>query len=177
MTRNIYILLTRFPDHGAKIIEAMTGSYYSHASIGLEEDLNTFYSFRYKGFMVEKATRYLRPGREPYPCQLYEFTVSEQVYRSIKELLAMFVERKCSLRYSRLGLVLSLLRVPYKRRYYYFCSQFIAEILHYSQAYRLKKSSTLYFPCDLGNLPGMRLAFHGTMSGMIDRFELSPCPA
>lgn len=36
-TRKIYILLTRFPDNGSKAIEALTGCYYPHASIGLEK--------------------------------------------------------------------------------------------------------------------------------------------
>lgn len=38
-TKKIYILLTRFPDNGSKAIEALTGCYYPHTSIGLEEDL------------------------------------------------------------------------------------------------------------------------------------------
>lgn len=55
--KKIYILFTRFPDNGSKVIEALTGCYYPHASIGLEEDWNTFYSFVTKGFIVEKITR------------------------------------------------------------------------------------------------------------------------
>ena len=39
----IYLLLSRFYNPGAKIIEIMTGCYYSHTSIGLSEDMNTFY--------------------------------------------------------------------------------------------------------------------------------------
>ena len=42
--RKLYILLTRFPGKTAIAIHALTRCYYTHASIGLEEDLNTFYS-------------------------------------------------------------------------------------------------------------------------------------
>lgn len=52
--KKIYILLTRFPDNDSKTIEFLTNSFYTHASIGLEDDLNTFYSFVTKGFMIEK---------------------------------------------------------------------------------------------------------------------------
>ncbi len=52
--RKIYILLTRLSDNASKAIGILTNSYYTHASIGLEEDLNTFYSFVTKGFKIEK---------------------------------------------------------------------------------------------------------------------------
>jgi hypothetical protein len=43
--RKIYILLTRLPNFGSKFLTLVTGFYYTHASIGLDEDMNTFYSF------------------------------------------------------------------------------------------------------------------------------------
>ena len=109
ISRKIFILLTRMPGNGSKAIRLITRFSYTHASIGLEEDINTFYSFICKGFIVEKITRYLRPGREPFPCLLYEMEVSEEVYQTIKERLNTFIENKNVLRYSYLGLVLGLL--------------------------------------------------------------------
>lgn len=76
--RKIYILLTRLCDNGSKAIGFLTSSYYTHASLGLEEDLNTFYSFVTKGFMIEKISKYIRPDRDPYPCVLYEMEVSQK---------------------------------------------------------------------------------------------------
>lgn len=61
MKYKINILLTRFPDNGSKAISFFKRSFYTHASIGLGEDLNTFYSFVWKGFLVEKVTRYVKP--------------------------------------------------------------------------------------------------------------------
>ena len=63
--RKIFILLTKFYDTGSKLLRFATGTYYTHASIGLEEDMNTFYSFVLKGFIEEKITRYNKPGRIP----------------------------------------------------------------------------------------------------------------
>lgn len=173
----LYILLTKFPDVGAKAISTITGFKYTHTSIGLEEDLNTFYSFVCKGFIVEKITRYIKPDREPFPCQLYELEVSENVYNSIKDLLYTFVENKSSLRYTRLGIAMCLLHIPYKRRYCYFCSQFVADVLEHGKAVPLKKDSALYLPGDFRKLPGMRLHFQGNLLSMINHFGLSPCYA
>lgn len=173
--KKIYILLTRFPDNGSKVIEALTGCYYPHTSIGLEEDLNTFYSFVTKGFIVEKITRYVKPGREPYPCQLYELNVSENTYFRIKEILEYFVEFKETLYYTKWGLVLSMLGIPYKRdRFGFFCSQFVAEVLHHSRAVKLKKRSTRYFSKDLIRLPGMKLNYQGNLETMIEHLKLTP---
>lgn len=174
-SRKIYLLLTRFPDKGSKVIGMLTGGYYVHASIGLEEDLNTFYSFVSKGFIVEKITRYVKPDRESFPCQLYELSVSATIYCRIKEALEYFVEFRGLLHYAKLGLILSLLHIPYKRdRFGFFCTQFVAEILRHSGAVNLKNKSTRYFSEDLKDLPGMKLNYEGNLRSMIDHFGLKP---
>ena len=80
-TRKITILLTQYPTAMASVLQWLTDFPYTHTSIGLEEDRNTFYSFVKKGFIVEKVTRYNKPGRAPFPCALYEIPVSEAVYQ------------------------------------------------------------------------------------------------
>lgn len=173
--RKIYLLLTKFPDKGSKAIRVLTGCNYPHASIGLEEDLNTFYSFVTKGFIVESITRYAKPDREPFPCQLYELEVSEKVYCRIKEIIQYFVEFKGIVHYTRLGLILSVLHIPHKRNHFgYFCTQFVADVLEYSGATKLKKRSNRYFSDDLKRLPGMKLHFQGNLKTMIKHFGITP---
>ena len=99
--RKVYLLLTKFPDKGTKVIKALTGLEYPHASIGLEEDMNTFYSFVTKGFIVEDIKRYTKPGRKTIPCQLYEMHVSEETYFEIKQVLSYFIEFKDMFYYSK----------------------------------------------------------------------------
>ena len=84
-TRKIYILLTKFGDIRGRILSAMSGNYYTHVSLGLQEDPGTFYSFVLKGFRIEKLSRYLKPGREPFPVKLYEIEVASKTYEKIKE--------------------------------------------------------------------------------------------
>lgn len=173
MGKKIYILLTRFPDRGSKVLEFLTGCHYCHASIGLGEDLNHFYSFQRKGFIIEEITRYLKPNRDPFACQLYQLDVTDKIYSKVKGLLEHFAARKNQMHYSNLGVVLSLMRIPYKRRHHYFCSQFVAEVLLRSQAAKLKKSTTLYLPGDLRKLAGIQLVFHGNMRDFARRFRLN----
>lgn len=176
-TRKLYILLTRFPGRTAKAIHLFSGCYYTHSSIGLEEDLNTFYSVVGKGFIVEKITRYVRPDRDPLPCQLYEMEVPERIYLAVKKLLEESVENKSRYQYSKLGVVLCLMRIPFPRRNHYFCSQYVAEVLRRSQAAPIRKPLTLYKPGDFGRLPGTRLHFQGNLKEFLGHFALTPAPA
>lgn len=170
--RKLYLLLIRFPDTGSRLIHALTGFNYTHASIGLEEDLNTFYSFVVKGFIVEKIDRYVKPDKTPMPCRLYELEVSQKVYDRVKEIVSAFELHRQDLEYSRMSVFMGLCHIPYKRRFKYFCSQFVAEVLNRSRAVRLHKKSNLYFPDDLRRLPGMKLDFQGNLKGLLLRNQL-----
>ncbi len=170
--RKIYILLTSFPDMGSKMVGFMTNSIFTHASIGLDEDLDTFYSFAWKGFIVEKITKYIRPDRKPYPCELYEMDVSAEKYELIKKILLEFVENRHKYSFARAGLILGLMRMPLVQKRKYFCSQFIADVFKRSKALHLKKNSARYFPRDFGRFPEMSLAFKGNLSGMIKMYKL-----
>lgn len=171
--RKIYILLTRYYDNGAKAISAFTNSFYTHASIGLEEDMNTFYSFGYKGFRIETITKYVCSDREPYPCQLYEISVTPKKYERIKQLLLDFEANRASFKYARFGVVLALLRVPFRYRRHYFCSQFVAEVLKKSEAAELPKCPSLFMPCDFHKLKNASVRFVGDVSGLSRRFVCS----
>ena len=172
-TNKITILLIRYPDPMATFMTRWTGFRYTHATIGLGEDLNTFYSFVHKGFIVEKVTRYLKPGRDPFPCALYEIAVPPSIYRRIKKLLRGYAARKQQLHYTQLGLVLSLmLRIPYRRRDHYFCSQFVAEVLQRGHAAHLPRKSMLYFPKDFPKLKETTLVFTGNLQTMAEHYHL-----
>lgn len=175
--KKVYVLLTRFPDNGAKVLEAMTGSFYSHTSIGLSEDMNTFYSFVVKGFIVEEITRYIKPERDPFPCRLYEIEVSEQEYSSVKRILKYYVKHKNKMSYTKIGLVMTLMGIPFKKKYAYFCSQFVAEVLQDAKVAMLKKPTNFYLPGDFCKLAEMKLVFEGNLQSMISHFGIQPCLA
>ena len=175
--KKIYVLLTRFPDNGSKWIQALTGSFYTHASVGLEEDMNSFYSFKVKGFTVEDIHRYVRkPGREPFPCQVYELEVSEKVYQSAKRIINYYIRRKEEMSYTRFGLVMRLLRIPVKRKDKFICSQFVAHVLKRAKAANLKKFTVLYLPGDFRKLSEMKLVFEGNLQSFITYFGIEPRP-
>lgn len=168
--KKIYVLMTQYPGYDAKFLMWYTRFPYTHTSVGFEEDMDTFYTFVSKGFLVESIRKYEKPDRPSFPCALYEISVPEKTYNNVKALVMAYKARKEHLKYSTLGLVLCCLRIPYKRRNHYFCSQFVAEVLHKSKVLQLKKKSTLYFPKDISKHKELKLVFMGTHLGFVEKF-------
>lgn len=172
--KKIYVLMTQYPGYDAKFLSWYSRFPYTHTSVGFEEDMDTFYTFVSKGFLVESITRYEKPGRPSFPCALYEIKVSEKVYNKLKEIVLTYKDNKADFKYSTLGLVLCFLKIPYKREKHYFCSQFVAEVLHNCEAVKLKKKSTLYFPKDISKLSELELVFQGTHLSFVEEFVKKP---
>ena len=176
-TKTLYILLMRFPGGGPMFMELMTGFYYTHASIGLGEDMNTFYSFVKTGFIAEDINRYVnKQGREPFPCRLYRLQVPAASYQAVKRVLGLFIRFQALLHYTNMGLILNLFSLPYRRKFGYYCSHFVAEVLNRSKAVKLKKRSCRYMPQDIILLPGMELLYQGDLRDMRDHYHIQPLP-
>ena len=117
--------------------------------------------------------RYNRREGEPFPCRLYELSVSEETYEATKRLLRHFAEHQDAYRYARFGIVMGLLRIPFKYRRHYFCSQFVAEVLSRARAAVLKKRACLYMPGDFTKLPGVTLVYQGDLLDFENKYLLS----
>lgn len=174
-TKKITILLVRYPGAMADWMVRHTQFDYTHASIGLEEDLNTFYSFMHKGFIVEKATRYLKPNREPFPCALYEIEVSRKTYRRVKKLLLAYHARKKFLQYTHFSLFWCFLHIPWRLPNRYFCTMFVAEVLQRGNVVHLPKHCAICLPKDFHNLKETQLVFTGDMQSFVDHYQLANC--
>ena len=174
-TKKIYLLLSRFFNTGAKIIDILTGCYYSHTSIGLDEDMNTFYTFVVKGFLIEDINRYGNKANFELPCQLYELEVTADEYDRIKRILRFFVKNKDKMQYTQFGLAMALLRIPFKRKYKYFCSEFVAEVLKRGKVMRFKKPTCLCMSKDLLKDRSAKKIYEGNIRGLIKKFAIKPC--
>ncbi len=173
-SKRILILVIRYPGLFPTALACRCNYRYTHAAIGLEEDLNIFYSFRKSGFTVEQVTRYLKPGREPFPCALYEITVSHKIYRRVKKLIAAYAARKKFLGYTHLTLVACFFGIRLHIPNRYICSQFVAEVLQRANAARLPKHSALCLPRDFHEMKETRMIFSGDLQSLADHYQLPP---
>lgn len=146
--KTITILLTKYSDLFGRFICGISKNRYSHASISIDETEEIFYSFNTKGFVIEKPKKRMPKKRIPGSVCI-RMQVPEETYELIAREIEGFLDKKEQYAYSRLGVVLCLLHIPYKFENKYFCSQFVAEILSRAGAIELKKKETLYLPGQL----------------------------
>ena len=164
--RYIYVLLMRMPDTVSKALSLWMRFHYTHASIGLDEDLEHFYSFGYNGFRIESVQRFNNSDKGPFPCALYQIPGPEHTYDQVKQQLISFVERKEHLRFHLFGVALALFRIRHKFEGRYFCSQFVSEVLHECEVMPTRKHSSLFMPRDFSRQQELHLVFQGMLTGL-----------
>lgn len=172
--KTIYFLLTRSDTYISRLIRLSTTDKYTHVSIAFEQDLRTLYSFARKherfplpaGLIQENIHSGFLAKYNSIPCAVYSLQVEDDVYYHAKSIAeGMFLQQE-EYRYNLLGLILCKMNIPYKRKYYYFCSQFVSEILLHSNAVSLPKPPSLMRPADYMNLPGVSCEFQGRLHGL-----------
>ncbi|WP_125570677.1 hypothetical protein [Lacticaseibacillus songhuajiangensis] len=146
----ISVLFTRNHNRFSNLIYWTSGRQYTHASLGLGEQTDAFYSFSAKGFREEHpAHRPLFDGRKESLC--YQFTVPEADYHRVQSALKHFAKNKQIYRYNMLGAILSVFHIylPSHSKKIYFCSEFVSNQLRHLKSFNLKRSSTVYLPTNL----------------------------
>ena len=184
--KTIYILLTRSGTLLSKLVYAVTGASYTHASMAFDEELNCLYSSTRKNgytmFPAGPSKEYLNKGvfrlRDDAPCALYTLEVSDEAYFRALHCAEEFMRHSEEYSFNTLGLILCGLHIRWQRRHHYFCSQFVSEVLEQSGALALPKDSTLMHPSDYTRLPGLECLYTGPLSQLPQRkaMELGEAP-
>ena len=175
--KTIYILLTRSGTLLSKLVYAVTGASYTHASMAFDEELNCLYSSTRKNgytmFPAGPSKEYLNKGvfrlRGDAPCALYALDVTDEAYVRARRRAEHMMARGELYRFNTLGLILCALHIRWQRRRHYFCSQFVSEVLQKSGALELPKPSTLMHPSDYAELPELRCLYRGTLADLPQR--------
>lgn len=179
--KNIYILLTKSETILSKIVHLVTADAYTHASIAFDENLQTLYSSSRKNgrtlFPAGPCREYLHKGyykrHLQIPCAVYELKVSDEAYeKAIKEVEEIMAKAN-QYHFNIIGLLLCRFNIPYHRKHYFFCSQFVSEVLHRSQAVSLPKDTSLMRPIDYTQLPELFCRFRGYLCDLANQKQLS----
>ena len=146
----ISVLFTRGHGRISELIYWCSGRQYTHASLGLGEQTDCFYSFDYRGFREEHpAHRKLKNNKKESLC--YQFRVTEDEYLQLETIIKNYLEQKKTFRYNFLGAVFSVFHIymPIKSKKVYFCSEFVSEELRRLKSFHLKKAANMYLPTNL----------------------------
>lgn len=142
--KTIRVVLTKYSDPLSILVYLLSGCGYTHASIALGGEEGLMYSFNFKGFCVETLAKHRRRGvKKSMSIQL---DVSEAAYSRMEGRIRHMESHREEYCYTKLGVLLSFLHIPFKWEKHYFCSQFVAEMLSSSGAVRLRKHASLYLP-------------------------------
>lgn len=169
-----YILLVRTNSIFSTLIHKVTKENYTHASIGLQPDCKTMFSFARiysalpvpAGFSCEGIDRGMLGKNPKAPCALFEVTITDAVYDSMLKELEYMLKNRRKYHYSYYGTALCYFGRVGKDGNGFFCSKFVAYILQKSGAIHLMKPASLYHPYDFTRQPEFTCVYEGTLGGL-----------
>lgn len=141
--RTISILLIRTGDPFSWLIYYLTGRGFTHVSLALEE-AGPYYSFNFKGFCRETLEKHRRRGVKG--SMELRLQVPDWAYRALCRKVGEVARQADQYHYSGIGVFCAILRVPFRWRRHYFCSQFVAEVLTEAGAVPLAEPPCLCLP-------------------------------
>lgn len=170
--KEIYIIMSHSGTIISNIIKFYTRANYSHVSIGLDKSLTEFYSFGRKnpaspiggGFVREGINQGIYKLYKNAKCKVYNLTLTDEKYEQLKQAIYDFVERQNSFKYNYVGIFTIMFGFKFNRKNYYFCSQFVSEILHVNQIIEFNKDFSLIKPQDFEKVKDAKLIFEGKVA-------------
>ncbi len=167
--KQIYILLSRTGTVPSKMIYFFTRKHFTHASISLLPQTDSFYSYARRrlhnyliaGLVREDVHTEVFKMFENGECALYSLEVSEESYDKMSELIDYYWNSydKCTYKFS--AIIPMWLGIKQKLKYKMTCSQFVATLIDKSNAYKLPKHPSLMHPTDFLQINEMKLLYRG----------------
>lgn len=135
--RYIYLVFSKTGTWLSRALRLFIKTKYVHASISLDSSLKSMYSFGRLhadnpfsgGFVEENFSFGVFKKNRNCECIVYRVKVTEQQYDTLLNELQRFLAFRESYSYNFFGLLTAWMGVPLKRERYYFCSQFVSELL------------------------------------------------
>lgn len=175
--KDIYLVLSQSRTNFAKVIRFYTKEPYAHVSISFDEELEHMYSFGRKrmtnpfagGFVQERIDEGTYARYAEKVC-IYKISISNEQYMKLREYIDEFEKNKEKHTYNIAGIAGVVVGIPIKRRYKYFCSQFVAYILQNSGIDLIDKPYEAASPSDfrekLEDIHAEK-AYEGTVANLI----------
>ncbi len=165
----IYLVFSRTGTLFSRVINFGLSHKYAHVSLSFDSSLNVMYSFGRinpdNPFIAGLIKENINSGiftKFPYSeCMIYKVKVSETQLKTLKKELNIFMEEQKKYRYNFLGVFTAYWDKPREKDYYYFCSQFVSELLIKSSIYKNNKPPALISPKDLLDINNKEIIYEG----------------
>ena len=167
--KEAFLILSRTGTLPSNVIALFTRKKYSHVSISFDKTLNQMYSFGRlnpekmlpAGFIEESIYDGVFAMFPKSKCLVYKLNITEEQYNNLQIEIHKFIQNQPKYKYSVKGAILAYSNKPYKKDYYYFCSQFVSEILINSGIFKTDKLPELIKPMDLLDIDNKTFIYEG----------------
>lgn len=135
--KEIYIVLSQTGSVVCKMLEMFTRDDYNHVSLSLDSNLDIMFSFGrlytyfpWIGGFVEESPHFGTLKRfSETEVRVLAIAVSEKVFNEISEELNKMFSQKSQYHYDSIGVICAAFNRIYRRKNYYYCSEFVREVL------------------------------------------------
>ena len=172
MDQHVYIVVSQTGTLLSRLLKFVTGAEYNHASISLEPDLSTMYSFGRKnpynpflaGFVTESARFGTFKRFSKTRVVVLDITVSEEQYLAIQRRIRIMSALKEYYHYNYLGLWLAGLRICYRQKRCFYCSEFVKDILAKQNIKGVRQLDSIVQPIHFLSLPTAKQIYVGLLA-------------
>lgn len=168
--RNIYILLSRPNSFVSSLIAFFTHAEYSHISAAYDRELRSLCSFARKyqlplpgGIVTENENGVLRKPLRNAKCIVLSVSVPDAVFEAFRSRIDDMLLNRRKYHYFLRGLFFCSFGIETHRENYYFCSQFVAELLTDAGVRGIPKPPSLMKPIDFLKIPELDCVYSGVL--------------
>lgn len=170
--KEVFLIFSQTGTLLSKAINKFSESKYAHASLSFDKSFSKMYSFGRKnpnnpffaGFVEENLGGGVFVKSPDSKCLIYRIEICDEQHQALLCELSKFQSQKNRYHYNFIGLFGLKLGIPVKRHYYYFCSQFVSELLIKSNIYVADKIPELIEPCELAKMEHLEFIYEGLIS-------------
>lgn len=160
-TQSIYIVISQTGTMLSRILKVITRSDYNHASLSLSSDLEKMYSFGrlhpynpFRGGFVRESKYFGTFLRfQNTDAMVLKVSVSQENYLKLQQHIHTMMKKSQQYHYNLQGLFLALFHIHRKRKNYYYCSEFVKEMLQLSQVEGARQLRPITKPIHFLELP------------------------
>lgn len=167
----VYIIATQTGTWLSQTLKLVTKAKYNHISISFNKNLNSMYSFGRKkaynpfiGGLVQESPHWGTFKRFPNTItKIVSLEISLDDYLKMKKYVEDMYSHKDDYHYNLLGVFLGYFNKAYDRDNYYYCSEFVEEVLAVGNLIGSNDFGVVVKPVDILTIPENKIIYEGLL--------------
>ena len=167
----VFLVVSQSRSAPATMLKLITRAEYNHVSIGLTEKLDKMYSFGrlnaynpFIGGFVEESPNFGTFKRfKNTKVLIFSLDVGTEKYNEISDYIFNILSDRKNYHYNYYSLFLAIFKKVKKRDKYFYCSEFVRDVLRNSNVQGSHEMPEIVKPINFLNLPNIELIYKGKL--------------